>query len=249
MNYKKRLSPAYWMLASMLLAAPFFASCGGNNEQQSEDYVDLGLPSGTLWATANVGASAPEEYGNYYAWAETKTYSEVDESNTMNYNYAGSYIKTAYNWFTYKYCQGSETTMTKYCMSSDFGTVDSLNVLQPVDDAATANLGEEWRMPTIVEWKELLSACNWVWTQRNSVNGYQVTGPNGKSIFLPASGARFSKGRLNDVGVYGYYWSSSLGKSNSYNAYCVRFYAELVESSAIHRGYGRSIRPVRTVKK
>ena len=93
-------------------------------------YVDLGLPSGTLWATCNVGASSPEEYGDYFAWGETEP-------------------KNDYNWSTYKYCKGSSTTMTKYCTSSSYGTVDNKTELEPSDDAATVNWGSNWQMPSL----------------------------------------------------------------------------------------------------
>lgn len=244
MNYKKRKKSALILMASILMTLPC-ASCSNNNtKEDAKVYVDLGLPSGTLWAMCNVGADSPEKPGDYYAWGETKTYGEEDQSNMMNYNYAGSYVKTAYNWCTYKFCEGSETSMTKYCISADCGVVDSLRMLEPVDDVATVVMGENWRMPTEKEWKELHASCTWTWVANGKSSGYKVTGPNGNSIFLPAAGARFSKGNLSDVGEYGYYWSNCVGRSNCYNAYCMRFCEAIIETCSIHRGYGRSIRPV-----
>ena len=152
--------------------------------------VDLGLPSGTLWADRNIGANSPEGYGDYFAWGETRP-------------------KSVYDWSTYKYCKGSEETMTKYCTKSSFGTVDNKTVLEAVDDAATANWGKSWRMPTHTEQKELIEKCKWSWTTRNGVKGYKVVGPNGNSIFLPAAGDRGGSRKIN-TSLKGQYWTASL---------------------------------------
>ena len=164
-------------------------------------YVDLGLPNGTLWATCNVGANTPEEYGDYYAWGEITT-------------------KDSYIWSTYRWCNGSENTLTKYCSSSNNGYngfTDTLTTLEASDDAATTNWGAGWRMPTIEEMWELSNNCTHEWTTQNGVNGMKYTGPNGNSIFLPAAGCRGGS-FLFDAGYYGYYWSSSL-IGGSYRAY------------------------------
>ena len=156
-------------------------------------YVDLGLPSGLLWATCNIGASSPEDYGNYFAWGETQP-------------------KDTYDWNTYQYCNGSATTMTKYCSNSSYGYngfTDDLIILLPEDDAATANWGSDWRMPTEEEWQELLDNTTQTWTTRNGVNGRLFTASNGNSIFLPASGYRWDD-NIDMVGNTGYYWLSSL---------------------------------------
>ena len=190
------------------------------------DYVDLGLPSGTLWATCNVGASKPEEYGNYYAWGETAP-------------------KSTYNWSTYKWCKGSSNTMTKYCTYSDYGTVDNKTVLDPEDDAAYVNWGGDWCMPTEDEIRELNNTtyCTWSWTTQNGVYGYKVTSKsNGNSIFLPAAGDRGGSS-LYYAGAGGYYWSSSLSSDYGDSAYCMGFY------SGGHywgggRANGRTVRPV-----
>lgn len=152
--------------------------------------VNLGLPSGTLWADRNVGADSPEDYGDYFAWGETST-------------------KNTYDWDTYKWCRGSSDTMTKYCTKRSYGTVDNKTVLDLEDDAAYVNMGADWRMPTYDELKELCSQCTWTWTIQNGTNGYKVTGPNGNSIFLPAAGNRNGSG-LGYAGFAGYYWSASL---------------------------------------
>ena len=189
------------------------------------DYVDLGLGSGTLWATCNVGATSPEKYGNYYAWGETST-------------------KSNYSWSTYKYCNGSSTTMTKYCNSSSYGTVDNKTTLEPSDDVARASWGGSWRMPTIDEFSELNSKCTWTWTSQNGKNGYKVTGPNGNSIFLPAAGCRVGES-LDDAGSNGDYWSSSLNTSRAYGARTLYFGSSGRSTSSYDYRYcGRSVRPV-----
>ena len=187
-------------------------------------YVDLGLPSGLKWATCNVGATKPEEYGNYYAWG-------------------GTTPKTTYDWSTYKWCNGSDDTMTKYCTDSDYGTVDNKTVLDPKDDAASVNMGGSWRMPTKAEQDELRTECTWTWTTLNDVNGYNVEGPNGNSIFLPAAGYRGSSG-LNKAGSYGIYWSSSLNTRYSDCAYDLYFNSDNVDWSYDYRYYGQSVRGV-----
>ena len=172
----------------------------------------------------NVGASVPEEYGDYFAWGETTP-------------------KTYYDWSTYKWCQGSEDTMTKYCTSSSYGTVDNKTTLEAEDDAATVNWGGTWRMPTSVEQDELRTKCSWTWTTQNGVKGYRVTGPNGNSIFLPAAGFRYDSS-LKVVGSYGYYWSSSLLGSRSDYARSLYFYSGNHDWGNSDRYNGFSVRPV-----
>ena len=192
------------------------------------EYVDLGLPSGIKWATCNVGANSPEEYGDYFAWGETEP-------------------KTSYNWSTYKYCNGTYNTMTKYCTDSEHGTVDNKTKLELEDDAAYVNWGGNWRMPTIAEYNELISTsnCTWEWTTQNGVNGYKVTSVvNGSSIFLPAAGFRYD-GSPKDAGSFGFYWSSSLYTTYSHTAYVVRINSGGVGlSGSYYRHYGQSVRAV-----
>ena len=190
-------------------------------------YVDLGLPSGLKWATCNVGATTPEEYGDYFAWGETEP-------------------KDNYSWSTYKYCNGSEYIMTKYCTDSYYGTVDNKTTLELTDDAARVNWGGKWRMPTSAEQDELrnTSNCTWTWTTQNGVNGYKVTSKkNGNSIFLPAAGYR-DYDRLGSAGSVGNYWSSSLRSSYSNYAYNVYFDSGSVYLDYYYRCYGRSVRAV-----
>ena len=183
--------------------------------------VDLGLS--VKWASCNVGANKPEEYGDYFAWGEVKP-------------------KEDYDWSTYKHCRGSYDSMTKYCTSSSYGIVDNKTVLDPSDDAATVNWGGSWRMPTRAEQDELRKKCKWTWTSQNGVKGYKVIGRNGNSIFLPAEGYMF-EGTLNKAGSYGGYWSSSLDTSPDF-AYYVLFDSDLVDRYFSNRYYGLAVRPV-----
>ena len=185
--------------------------------------VDLGLS--VKWATCNVGANRPEEYGDYFAWGEVKP-------------------KSVSDWSTYKYCNGSYDTLTKYNADSYDGRVDNKATLEAQDDAATANWGGAWRMPSKAEQEELRTKCKWVWTTLNGVNGYKVIGPNGNSIFLPAAGY-MGKGALNDAGSDGWYWSRSLFADNLPSYAClVTFYSDDVRWVGGQRYVGRSVRPV-----
>ena len=186
--------------------------------------VDLGLPSGIKWANYNVGATKPEEYGGYYAWGETEE-------------------KSNYSWSNYKWCNGSSSTMTKYCTDSSRGTVDNKKVLDLEDDVAHVKWGGDWRMPTEAEQDELCSKCSWEWTSLNGVNGYRVTGPNGNSIFLPAAGYRDGT-VVYDRGDNGNYWSSSLVSTYSLRTYLLEFNYNYYDWYDCYRYYGQSVRPV-----
>ncbi len=202
----------------------FTTLSGGGGEINGHAYVDLGLPSGTLWATCNVGASKPEDYGDYFAWGETET-------------------KSTYNWSTYKWCNGSYNTLTKYNTDSSHGTVDNKRVLELADDAARANWGGAWRMPTYDEMHELTD-CTWTWTTQDGKNGYRVTGSTGTSIFLPAAGYKSYSDSPHQAGSHGYYWSSSLRIADTDNAYDLYFYSGNVNTNNDYREYGQSVRPV-----
>ena len=208
----------------------FFAACEKQGEEagkhKGHEYVDLGLPSGLKWATCNVGANAPEDYGYYFAWGETQP-------------------KENYDWSTYKYGTNYDQ-LTKYCYDSDHGKdgfTDNKTVLDPEDDAAHVNWGGSWRMPNEVEQDELRNNCSWTWTTQNGVNGYKVTGPNGNSIFLPAASCMHG-GTLDGAGAYGYYWSSSLYADNPYFAYRVHFVSDSVNKFFYFRYGGLPVRPV-----
>ncbi len=203
------------------------------------EYVDLGLPSGTLWATCNVGATNPEDYGDYFAWGETIPRQANADGDTI------------YNWITYKYCNGSSSTLTKYCNDANYGNegyTDDLVTIEAADDAATANWGGDWRIPTKTEQDELRTECQWDWTDNynnTGIAGYIVSSKKDtmKSIFLPAAGYR-SGTSLNYAGSYGYYWSSSLYESYPNGAYYLYFYSGGYDWSGRSRYYGHSVRPV-----
>lgn len=186
------------------------------------EWVNLGLPSGIKWATHNVGATKPGEYGSYYAWGETEE-------------------KEYYDWSTYKWCNGSENTITKYCTDSNYGSVDNRIELDLEDDVASVKWGGSWRMSTFVEVQELLIYCTWRRATLNGVTGYYVTGLNGNSIFLPATGYRYGD-RVEARGSYGYYWSSSLSKNDG--AF-IQFSSEVKKGwSTFNRCVGVTVRPV-----
>lgn len=202
-------------------------------------YVDLGLPSGTLWAICNVGAFSPEEYGVYFAWGETEGY---------------NIKKTKFDWDNYKWCKGSARKMTKYCTKSSYGYngfTDNKIELDPEDDAAYINWDSNWRMPSCEQYAELFNNgyTTTEWTTQYGVNGRLITSlTNGNSIFLPAAGCSYGTS-LSGVGSYGDYWSSALNVSDPDGARGLH-----LESSKVYvfdNGYrycGRSIRPVRASK-
>ena len=158
----------------------------GTGKHNGHAFVDLGLPSGLLWATCNVGATNPEDYGDYFACGETKP---KDSFREGNYAYS-----------------------------------DNQPTLPSEADAAAANWGEGWRMPTKDEMEELLGNCTSEWTVVNRVNGQLFTGPNGNSIFLPVAGFRYDS-ELYGAGSNGYYWLSSLYSGYTGHAWYLRFYS------------------------
>ncbi|MGN0186457.1 MAG: hypothetical protein ACI392_01755 [Paludibacteraceae bacterium] len=217
------------------LCAALFMSCTKTTgTENGHDWVDLGLPSGTKWATCNVGASTPEEYGDYFAWGETETKSTYDR-DTYKWIHEDKWFHHD-EWF-------HEEAFIKYNTDAYSGKVDNKTVLDPEDDAAHANWGGAWRMPTDPEWTELRENCEWTWTTLNGVNGYEVKSKtNGNSIFLPAAGFRYGDDFLSD---YGNYWSSSL----AYGSGCacnVLFVSDYLERDLDYGGRcnGQSVRPV-----
>ncbi|WP_314695344.1 hypothetical protein [Tannerella forsythia] len=214
----------------------------GGGGGSTEEYVDLGLPSGIKWAKRNLGASKPSDYGHYYAWGETEP-------------------KTDYTWATYKWMQAGQSDwkhITKYTIADgqtegiwyDAGGTfigDNKTTLEAADDAATRKLGSPWRMPTLVEIRELLDAnnCTWTWTTQDGKNGYEVKSKtNGNSIFLPAAGYRGGS-ELGSAGSEGDYWSSSLDAARSYNARGLNFVSGGHVWYYYYRVFGFSVRPVR----
>ncbi|HJH59770.1 MAG TPA: DUF1566 domain-containing protein [Bacteroidetes bacterium] len=172
------------------------------------DYVDLGLPSGLKWATCNVGANSPTNYGNYYAWGETTTKSDYSSSNCLTYG-------------------------------QQIGDISG----NPQYDAARANWGGTWRMPTKIEFEELIDNCTWRWMGKLGYKGYMVTGPNGNSIFLPAAGYRYGTS-LDGAGSHGRYWSSTPYESSTQSAYFLYFYSDVHGTGWLNRNDGQSVRPV-----
>ena len=195
------------------------------NNAQQHDYVDLGLPSGTLWATCNVGANSPEEYGDYFAWGETEP-------------------KSIYDWNTYFDTGRIDETFG----SISFKKYLNLSELQPEDDAATVNWGSDWQIPSLDQLKELCNSSYTTteWTQVNGVNGRKITSKsNGNSIFLPAAGYCYDEGRNHTAGSQGSYWSNSLPCGNSSKANGMDFDSESFSFEPGYRDYGSSVRPVR----
>jgi len=192
------------------------------------EYVDLGLPSGTLWATCNVGADSPEDYGDYFAWGDI-------------------YPKEFYEWSTYQYSNGSPSSLTKYCGVSNYGYngfTDSLSVLLPEDDAATANWGADWHTPSEYQLQELYQNTNHVWTTMNGVIGRLFTASNGNTLFMPAAGY-YDEDDLVMEGEYGGYWSSTLYYLSPFNARDLYFNSANSFMGGYRRCYGQSVRAVR----
>ena len=190
----------------------------GKRNANGYEYVNLGLS--VRWATCNVGATSPEEYGDYFAWGETSTKETYDSDNCPTYGLSTSQLKSQ-------------------------GYIDSEGNLTPQYDAATANWGGDWKMPTYDELNELRNRCTWTWTTLNGVDGCEVTGPNGNSIFLPAAGSR-NGSSLNYAGSSGCYWSSEPNSAFKNNAYRLYFNGDdgNVNMSDFYRNYGYSVRPV-----
>lgn len=196
--------------------------------------VDLGIVvngKNIKWGSFNLGATKPEEYGDYFAWGETAP-------------------KEHYSWSNYKWCNGSSSTLTKYNTSSSYGTVDNKTVLDPEDDAAHVALGGKWHIPTDAEWTALRNNCTWTRTSNYNGTGVagrivtsNVEGYTDKSIFLPAAGYRYNT-YLSSAGSFGFYWSSSLYTDSPYFAWYVYFYSEGVYRDCFNRFYGWSVRPV-----
>lgn len=188
------------------------------------EWVDLGLPSGTLWATCNVGANSPEEYGGYFAWGETET-------------------KDIYDWTTY-FDYDTEDASNRY---KKYNTDGGLTTLLPEDDAATDNWSSDWQMPSKAQFEELINPnyTTTEWTELNGVQGRMITGKkNGESIFLPAAG--FHNGTYtNSVGSEGYYWSRSLRAGSSNSAEDIIFSSGSIGTLYSSRSFGFSVRPVR----
>ena len=215
MNTTKSITMKKTLLFALALVTVRIMPLYGQNQKNAttgtlndHDWVDLDLPSGTLWATCNIGASNPEDYGNYYAWGEIRT-------------------KAFYNLDNYHHAKGNNG-LTKYCSESEYdadygynGFIDDLTILQTCDDAATANWGTGWRMPTEKEWEELLQNTTSKWATQNGVRGKLFTAKNGETLFLPAAGRH--EDELVTVGSLGFYWSRALDIDIPNYAWCLCF--------------------------
>lgn len=200
-----------------------------------DGWVDLGLPSGLLWAECNVGATSPEDTGYYFAWGETTT-------------------KSTYSWETYCYCTVHPAVdhpiFNKYCNQSRWGMCSNptLSVLEASDDAATVLIGDGAHTPRKRDWEELKNNTTSRRTTMNGVNGLLLTAPNGNSIFLPAAGHRYNNS-LNGQGNSGYYWTSQYNDVQSENhpdqARAFVFYYEAPQINNYYRCCGLSVRAVR----
>ena len=189
--------------------------------------VDIGLS--VKWASFNVGASKPEEYGDYFAWGETEP-------------------KEMYNGSNYKWGNPDGRILTKYSTSVEYGFIDNKYTLDLEDDAAAVNLGGKWRMPTPDEFGELINTCTAKWTSLNGVKGYEIMGPNGESIFLPAAGYSHDHDGINCIEGVGrdvHCWSNTLS-DDPYNAVICRFEngENYIGGGANARTEGRSVRAV-----
>ncbi|MCQ2208345.1 MAG: hypothetical protein MJZ02_09030 [Paludibacteraceae bacterium] len=209
--------------------------CGLNSSAQTvsgqvgnHNYVDLGLPSGTKWATCNIGGSKPTDDGDYFAWAETEP-------------------KKNYTWYTYKWCKGTKASKTKYITMGFNTEVDHKLTLDETDDAATVNWGKEWRTPTVKEADELLQGCNWTWDADYKGSGLSgrigTSKTNGNVIFIPASGYRDSTDAIG-VSDIGCYWSSSLDEDDTNAAHYLDFNIDDIDWFSSNRSTGRSVRAV-----
>ena len=190
------------------------------------EYVDLGLPSGNLWATCNVGAENPEDAGGYYAWGETKE-------------------KDSYTWQNYKYID-SDNRLTKYVRTEESGIVDGKSTLDPEDDVVKVLWGGDWRIPTEADLVELINRCSFFLTTYNDKACYRVTGPNGNVMYMPLSGY---KERTSLYPSSAYYWDDELAQSRDDFAFALNLDNYNRKSRpTIGRFTGASIRPVKSKK-
>jgi len=219
-------SKVYFKASEVVSVTTYGYGEDGPHAPAGAEAVDLGLPSGTKWANMNVGAEKPEDYGLYFAWGETTGYtSDINDGHLFNWE---SYQYGYYNDdddFSHLVNIGSDIAGTGY-------------------DAATANWGGDWRMPSQAQIKELLDNCTSEWITQNGVNGRKFTGPNGGSVFLPAAGDRLNGG-LDGAGDWGFYWSSTLDESGPCYAYGLYIYSGNVRWGDGNRYVGQSVRPVR----
>lgn len=209
-KYISLLSGLLWAGLTTVFAQTLPGTLNGH------EYFDLGLPSGTKWATTNIGADSETVFGEYYAWGEVSTKKEFSKDTQ-------TYDKNA-------------STLNSKKIINDKGYLTSEY------DAATKNWGEGWRMPTKEDFDELIEHCVWTWDKKQE--GYMVTGKNGNHIFLPAAGNYF--GSTQKEAGYGRYWCSSIDKTNTFRSWCLCFHSisKYMSNGSYGRYYGRPIRPV-----
>lgn len=197
----------------------------------AHEWVDLGLPSGTLWATVNLGAMAPEDFGTYVAWGETAP-SDV------------------YSWAAYSLCNGEQDELVKYCTDNGYGAIDDLTTLVAADDAATAMWGSAWCIPTKEQFEEVIDKryTKTSVTTHNGVKGILIKALEGEAqIFLPAAGYKSGSLLVNDNPL-ATYWTSSLVDDKPYRAWCAElpaYVGSTLKTAGVNRSTGRPVRAVR----
>ena len=198
-------------------------------------YVDLGLPSGTLWATMNVGANSPTDYGLYFAWGETQGYTASQVGNGEG--------QKKFDWTDYRWTDDGGSTMSKYNAS------DGKTTLDLDDDAAHVNWGGDWHMPTEEQCRELYNSeyTTFQWAddyQGSGINGRLFTSvSNSNTLFIPAAGSG-DGGLVEEVGNGGWFWSSSLYSKDAKHAWCLYYITYTADVGYINRYYGLSVRGV-----
>lgn len=253
----KKISKALVVLMLMMTVIwPVGCKTGDVSKHNTHEYVDLGLPSGTLWATCNVGAKKPEDLGKYFAWGET---SSKRHFSWKNYKYAKEGEEYDHHLFFTKYCD--EWYLYHY---GNNGFSDGLSTLEPDDDVATANWGFEWCTPSVTQWDELIENTDYEFIRKNGVYGILFTSHNGNSLFLPAGGTCVDRegesdeemddediDEENEEGEEGYggtcaYWSRSLLYGPSAWSFLANIYS-VTTYSDFTREYGLLVRPVRSI--
>lgn len=230
---------------------------------QCNQEVDLGLPSGTIWAGWNVGASAPEELGNYYAWGETKIKEDYTLETYMHFSKKDSSyldieicdIDTTYLSVDTTYLKFDTTYLSDNTCTIDTCIIDTCIItdtvltysLKPEYNVALQEWQENWAIPTKADFEELIAVCTWHWIKYKGANGYKIVGPNGNAIFLPAAGYRSGKSLL-DSGDGGNYWTISKPDTSDYIAWGFGFSEQHYDiSESCYRIAGHSIRPVKQI--
>ena len=260
---KKRIFKLMFALVAIATTAQ-----AQENTIDGHEYVDLGLPSGTLWASCNVGATKPEEYGLYFAWGETKGYTSATSAGHSYWlnDEDTAHVLTELGVVTVE--EADAKTLQEKLDAILAGKIefneaneadrneadrqdvvkqkaDNKNELDLEDDAAYVNWGSNWRMPSLDQIVELIDNCTWEWTTQNGVYGRKATSKtNGNSIFLPAAGYHSHTWRSN-AGSWGSCWSRTIRTYNMFDAYTLYFNSRSVDWGSNDHFIGRSVRPVR----